>query len=189
MTPVAVSALWRLMKQTWAQRHGGINVLALDWQRAFDSIDPSAMVIGLRRFGLPEHVLEIIKASYTDRRFQVCDCDTFSLHRPQLSGISQGCPLSPFLFVMIMTIVMKDAEAQLTAMDRQSLKQHNLGALLYADDTLVMDADNACVQYLVNYIHRIGAEYGLQFNWGKLEILNLKMDPSVDLFKTKFKNI
>ena len=44
-TQDAIFILRRLIEQAWAQRDGRISVLALDWQRAFDSISPSAMII------------------------------------------------------------------------------------------------------------------------------------------------
>ena len=51
----------RLVETAVAQRDGHLALLALDWAKAFDSINPEAMVVGLRRFGLPEHLIEIVK--------------------------------------------------------------------------------------------------------------------------------
>ena len=51
----AVFILRRRSETALAQRSGKLLILALDWQKAFDSIDPSAMVAGLRRFGVPFH--------------------------------------------------------------------------------------------------------------------------------------
>ena len=38
--------------------------------------------------------------------------------------------------------------------------------LLYADDTLLMDVRGNTVQQYMNCVGAVGAEYGLQFNWG-----------------------
>ena len=94
--------------------------------------------MGLRRFGLPEHVLNVIAPIYKDRTFQLRDCGQFSSTRQQHSGISQGCPLSPFLFVMMMSVLMKDAVARLGARDQELLNTGRLAELLYADDTLLL---------------------------------------------------
>ena len=51
---------------------------------------------------LPDRVLEVTQAIYCDRRFVVSDCGQTSQERQQGAGISQGCPLSPFLFVMVL---------------------------------------------------------------------------------------
>ncbi len=87
------------------------HLLALDWRKAFDSIDPAALLNALRRFGLPPHFLRVVDAIYTDRSFVVKDSGHTSEARKQFSGICQGCPLSPFLFVMVMTVIMHDAVA------------------------------------------------------------------------------
>ena len=78
----AIFVLLRRMDLAFAQRNGQLIVSALDWQKAFDSVDPNAMLAALRRFGLPQHVLQVINAIYTDRGFRVayeettCCCES-----------------------------------------------------------------------------------------------------------------
>ena len=110
---------------------------------AFDSVDPAAMVTGLRRFGLPEHILDVIWNIYAERYFMVQDCGSTSAKRPQAAGISQGCPLSPLLFVMCMSVVMRDAAEMLSSADKKLLQNHELAPLFYADDTPLLGSDAA----------------------------------------------
>ena len=56
-----------------AQRYGRTALLALDWAKAFDSINVDALIIALRRFGLPEKILRLISHIYEDRLFSVAD--------------------------------------------------------------------------------------------------------------------
>ena len=103
------------------------------------------------------------------------DAGHVSLPRPQAFGISQGCPLSPFLFVMVMTVLIHDAKAKLqdsdcfTATGRLCVQE-----LLYADDTLLVDTDVGVVQTYMDCINDAGAQYGLAFNWTKLEVLPVR---------------
>ena len=66
-----------------------------------------------------------------------------SSERRRNSGIIQGCPLSPNLFVIVMTAIMKDIGSQLTHDERHILSNEQpIGMdghdkLLYADDTLI----------------------------------------------------
>ena len=98
-TEDAIFIARRKIELAWAQRDGHLLILALDWAKAFDSIDPEGMLAALRRFGLPEHLISVIAAIYSDRCFHVKDCGHISEKRAQHSGISQGCPLFPNLWL------------------------------------------------------------------------------------------
>eukprot|EP00959_Pyramimonas_sp_CCMP1952_P098547 2060105-Pyramimonas_sp.AAC.1 len=54
----AICILRRRIEQAWALRGGNLYVLALDWKQAFDSVNISAMLASLERFGVPAFVLE-----------------------------------------------------------------------------------------------------------------------------------
>ena len=141
---------------------------------AFDSIAPSAMNCGLRSFGLPEHVLDVIRSIYTDRCFEVRDCGATSSSRPQASGISQGCPLSPFLFVMTMTVIIEQAASQLTGSDRDSWERGSLSVLLYADDTLILGRTTRAVEALLQAVQHAGRSYGMELHPDKFQLLKVR---------------
>jgi hypothetical protein len=154
-------------------------VLALDWAKAFDSISPSAMIVALRRFGVTEHVLRVTQAIYSERSFKVVDCSQKSRQHAQNAGISQGCPLSPFLFVMIMTILMRDATESLSNTDKQLLERGGLTELLYADDTLLLSVNSGSLERLLAAVSDAGARYGLELHWGKLQLMRVRCEDTV----------
>ena len=78
--------------------------------KGLDPIDHNAMLLALKRFGVSERSLRIIMALYQDPTFF-----TSGLHgdiaKGQVgSGIRQGCPLSPYLFVMVLTVIFEDMD-------------------------------------------------------------------------------
>ena len=172
-TQDALFVLRRRIEAARAQRDGKLPALALDWKWAFDSVDPAAMIVGLRRFGLPEHALDVIATIYSGRCFEMKDCGVTSSRRPLGAGISQGCPLSPLLFVMTMTIVMEDAVANLPSGDQQFIKNHCLTALLYADDTLFLGAFPASVERFLAAVEVSGAAFGMQLHADKFQLLQV----------------
>jgi hypothetical protein len=178
-TTDAIFALRRKVEFAWAQRDGRLMVLALDWKKAFDAINPDALMEGLRRFGLPKHVVEVIAAIYKDRTFQVRDCGQLSSTRQQNSGISQGCPLSPYLFVIIMTVLMKDAAGNLCAVDADLLSRGGLAELLYADDTLLLSVSANSLERFLRIISEEGCKYGLELHWGKLQLMQIRCNEVV----------
>ena len=63
----------RHLDAAWAAQDGQLVLLALDWARAFDSVDPGCLMKALERFGLSVHMLDAIGAVCTSRRFTVRD--------------------------------------------------------------------------------------------------------------------
>ena len=78
-------------------------MVALDWAKTFDSISPERLLSSLRRFGVPEHMVEAISAIYSNRQFFVKLGAYKSQWYDQAFSIVQGYPLSPFLFSVLMT--------------------------------------------------------------------------------------
>ena len=71
------------------------------------------------------------------------DKDTTTDPRIQRAGIRQGCPLSPYLLIMLMTVIMYDAEKGLTEQELEIVENSKLHKqvsckLFYAGDTIIM---------------------------------------------------
>jgi hypothetical protein len=172
-TQDAIFIARRLIEQCHNNQDQSRVFLALDWAKAFDSIDPKCLVQALRRYGIPPHYLDIIASIYSNRKFVVHDHGHDSQTHQQFFGISQGCPLSPFLFVMVMTVLLHDANDMLHQVHGINLRPGCCSELVYADDTLLIDVSTHNLQKYMECIATVGAEYGLKLNWGKVEQMNI----------------
>ena len=114
-------------------------MLFLDWQKAFDKLSTTALLSALSRLGIPTSLLQVIEDIYTDTMFNVRDNGFSSSTLRQSSGIRQGCPLSPYLFVIFMTILFHDAEQEVgtTTMER-TMDLVDFSNIRYADDTFLV---------------------------------------------------
>ena len=114
--------------------------LFLDWKQAFDSIDHNSMLIALKRFGVSERALNIIKSLYTDPTFFTTGLEGEQAKGKVGSGIRQGCPLSPYLFVMVLSVIFEDLDWELLSRNVPT-NSWSVGKpvydLEYADDTLM----------------------------------------------------
>ena len=70
-TADAILLARRILEQVTERKEGKLMMLALDWAKAFDSISPDRLILSLRRFGIPEHMVGVIQAIYSDRNFFV----------------------------------------------------------------------------------------------------------------------
>ena len=167
-TEDALYIVRRRIDQACASHGGKIFLLALDWRKAFDSISPDRLMHALKRFGLNESMLSAVAEIYKGRMFYVRDEGITSSARPQLAGISQGCPLSPFLFSMLMTVLMKDARDRLSESAKAAFETGDLEDVLFADDTLRISTSGQHVEEYMVAVTECGSQYGLQIHWDKV---------------------
>ena len=66
------------------------------------------MILAMERLNIPTKVVNILKPLYTNPQFRIKDMEGFSTYRKQRAGIRQGCPLSPYLFVCLMSVIFYD---------------------------------------------------------------------------------
>ena len=84
----------------------------LDWEKAFDKILHPQLAEALKRIGLPESICHIIKDLYENPTFRAKVDGKTSKLKKQLCGIRQGCTLSPYLFLIVMTVLFHDVKQQ-----------------------------------------------------------------------------
>ena len=84
--------------------------------------------------------------------------------------------LSPFLFVMLMSVIMNDAVENLEHADKAMYKKGLLATLLYADDTLPIGVSDTALQRLLEAVAEAGASCGLELHWDKFQLISVRCD-------------
>ena len=59
----------------------------------------------LREIGLPEGILRNLQSLYECPEFRIKEEGRFSEWYRQETGIRQGCPLSPYLFIIVTSVM------------------------------------------------------------------------------------
>ena len=90
----AIQCMRRIIDK--AERGGRpLGIVFIDWEKAFDRIDRTALVDTLHRYNVPVEIINAIKGLYSSTMFQVRFRGGTSETQEQHTGIRQGCPLSP----------------------------------------------------------------------------------------------
>ena len=167
----------RLIDATIEDKNGRLLILLLDWSKAFDRVRSDSLLTALKRFGVPSHMLDMIGAIYAQRTFDVRDVGGASKTHRQNAGIAQGCPLSPYLFVMVMSVLLADVAANLRS-EKYTEKSPYIVTedVLYADDTLLVATDVKKLQRHLDLIEQAGRSYGLELNLAKTVLLKIRHD-------------
>ena len=163
-------------------------ILLLDWKQAFDSVDHNAMLIALRRFGVSERAIKIIGALYSDPTFHTVSGSGDKAYGTVGLGIRQGCPLSPYLFIMVLTVIFEDLDEALLSAGIAT-NTWSVGKpvydLEYADDTLLLGKTTTQLEGFLHHLEEQARLYGMQLNQTKTELL---VDPGRPSPKLKFVN-
>ena len=83
----------------------------LDWEKAFDKVDRECLCDALERLGLHQDLIELLQDGYKQSTFFVKYQFGQSENKKQASGMRQGCVLSPYLLVLVMTCIEKGHNA------------------------------------------------------------------------------
>ena len=102
------------------------------------------------RMGLSPKMLAIIKAIYKRPEFTVEVDGTSSQWYRQGTGIRQGCPLSPCLFILVMHVMFTECHnRQGTKIRKGLIDGLDFTEILYADDTLLATKSTTAMNTLL----------------------------------------
>ena len=143
-------------------------LILLDWEKAFDKVSQEKMMETLHRLKVPSRIINLIASFYKDPQFKVSMGEEESSWRRQASGIRQGCPLSPYLFCLVMGALFADVQRELnTPRQKQPMDGIFFSQILYADDTLIFGANTQCVNKLLHAIEKHSKYFGVSLNYDK----------------------
>lgn len=155
-------------------------LLFIDYERAFDSVDRECIWVMLKNKGVPNKIIQLIKAEYTEYKCRV-------LHRGQLSepfaaeaGVKQGGILSPLLFLVVIDNVMHET----TKKHKRGLQWNltdTLEDLEYADDVCLFAQSIKNMQEKVNDLVVESRKVGLKINKGKTKLLTINTKTTVNI--------
>ena len=158
--------------QEIAEKYGiPLYMLALDYSKAFDSIPHAKLTESLRRKGAPEKYIRLVHNLYCNPRFRIKIPEGISREHPQKIGIRQGCPLSPYLYIIATSCLMEDLLKDYWRTDITPPEGTIYPTLLFADDTLLLTNTAEQMTQLLALTINHSEPYNLKLNKDKCQLL------------------
>ena len=158
----------------------------MDWEKAFDKISHEWLFLALKSMNIPIELMRIIEGLYKKPRFFVEIEGIKSSIGKQETGIRQGCPLSPYLFILVMDRIFEiipyiakehwdEIKMELPPHMRGSVPGmlKTFKALLYADDTLLCEEHVEKMEALLWAVEDVSGTFGLKLNKKKCVQLSI----------------
>eukprot|EP00959_Pyramimonas_sp_CCMP1952_P133203 2784828-Pyramimonas_sp.AAC.1 len=126
-------------------------------------------------------MVNMIGGIYRTRKFVVQDGSTTTAQRTQAAGIAQGCLRSPYLFIIVMSVILRRVDVRLDIdAPRRPTKPYLITKdVLYADDTMLISRDPDVLQAHLDLVVDVGELYGLELNAGKTVLLKIRADGTI----------
>ena len=149
----------------WVGDGSPVDVVYLDFQKAFDKVPHQRLLIKLKAYGIGESMINWIQAWLTDRRQRVIVEGEISNWKPVLSGVPQGSVLGPILFLIFINDLDDDLSSKV---------------LKFADDTKVFrtvktDTDKETLQDDLTKLVKWSEKWQMLFNFGKCKCIHAHM--------------
>lgn len=138
----------------------GVDVVFLDYRKAFDSVPHKRLIHKISRYGFGETFTRWITDFLSDRNQTVSIRGKFSQPAEVLSGVPQGSVLGPLLFLLYVNEIPEVIQGT---------------AKLFADDTKVFDKASRkdVLQKDLDTLYKWSSKWLLKFNESKCKVMHV----------------
>lgn len=151
-----------------------IIILKLDFEKAFDTAEHSAIIQMMTHLGMPDTWIMWVQQLLSSASSAVLLNGTPGKFFRCKRGVRQGDPLSPLLFVLaaeLLQIVVNRAASLNHLKKPLPLEHEDFPIVQYADDTLLLlQADTTQLAYLKDMLQNFATSTGLHVNYRKSQM-------------------
>ena len=149
------------------------SIVLLDFEKAFDRIEHGYLFKVLEQYDLGENFIKYVKTFYNGRSSFVINNGFMTKSFPMNRGIFQGCPISPYLFVLAIEAL------AIAIRDNPDIRGINVGdkekkISLFADDTVCfLNGETDSFLSLFELLHYFESFSGCRINMLKSEAIHI----------------
>ncbi|XP_028548140.1 uncharacterized protein LOC110109801 [Dendrobium catenatum] len=153
-----------------------------DIKKAFNTVSRYFLISRMTQKGFPNVFTNWIKTCITNVNFFICLNGSLEGFFPSSTGLRQGCPVSPYLFCILMDSFscLIDEHANMRNFKGISVGDFHISHLLYADDLIVFgEANNSNCSNLIDILDYFFACSGLYTNNQKSSVSFSQHTPNI----------
>lgn len=143
----------------------------IDYEKAFDSLRRDYIWSALQARGIPPKIVNILKNSYEGVTCSVLHEGELSDKFQSLSGVRQGCALSPLLFITVLDAVFDNLQTDNCGINWKFNKR--LCDLEYADDVMLLSNRYVDMQNIITNLDLESRKIGLKINIAKTKTMRI----------------
>ena len=165
-----IFTLKQILEKRWEYAQD-CHMLFIDFKQAYDSIHRETLWKIMTEFQIPTKLTKMVKALYTNTASHVRVNGALGEAFPVLSGVRQGCLLSPCLFNLALEWVFRHYQAAGVGVRIGRLE---VAALAYADDVVLLADDMASLEEAFTSFMSTAERVGLKVNSTKTKVMHIE---------------
>lgn len=160
-----ILALQQLIHRSVKAKDSPLYAVFCDFSKCFDSVHRDKLSAVLDRYGVPQRLSSFVLRSMDQQHLAV----KFAGNTPTAFdisprfGVMQGCTLAPFLFVLVMDVILRTLQQQQGVL---LSGRDYLAALAYADDVILLAQTPGNAQRLTDQFKYASSYFGFSMNPG-----------------------
>ena len=163
-------------------------LLAIDFEKAFDSLNHNLLIAALEKFGFGCDFIDWIKILINKQESCVINNGKTTTYFNLERGARQGDPISAYLFILVLEFLLLLAKS-CSNICGIKLFQHEYLYTAYADDTTFFLKDKVSVKKIFSLIDNFSKVSGLRPNIKKCEIAGIGVLKNVNVALCGMKNV
>ena len=164
-----------LVENTYDSRkkyHNNLIVVALDFKKAFDSVDRGKLIETLVKYKINPWLIDLVVKVYTGDR-TVLRLGGKEAEIEVTSGIRQGCTSSTFFFKIITFVIIERLEEVGAPFVVNGI---NINSQWYCDDSTIIANTIEAARTNIRVVRDVSRDLGLEINEDKSKVMIYKKD-------------
>ena len=158
----------RAMTSLYKTKNKPVFACFVDFSKAFDSVNRTALIYKLGSIGIKGNLLKLIQNMYSTSDYIIKSEGQYSFPISSTLGVKQGCNLSPLMFNIFINDIHQIFSQNCSPLN---IDNWNVNSLSFADDLVLLSETEEGLKNCLTSLEAYCKEWGLKVNPDKTKVL------------------